>query len=61
MPLKKKKPESKFLEISCPRCKERQVIFGKSSTNIKCKSCNLLLTKTTGGKTKVKAPVKEIL
>jgi len=38
-----------------------QIIYGKSSLRIKCKKCNLMLIKTTGGKTKIKAPVKEII
>jgi small subunit ribosomal protein S27e len=52
---------SKFLKISCPRCKNRQIIFGKSSLRIKCAKCNYLLVKTLGGKAKVRAIVKEVL
>jgi len=54
-------PESKFLKIICPRCNKPQIIFGKTSTKIKCPKCNRLLTKTTGGKAKIKAQIKEIL
>ena len=57
----KQKPQSRFLEIICPRCKSKQTIYGKSSTKIKCKECNKLLMKTTGGKTKIKARIKEVL
>ncbi len=53
--------ESKFLRIFCPRCKKEHTVFGKSSTRIKCFKCNKLLVETTGGKTKIKAPIKEIL
>ncbi|MBI2632579.1 30S ribosomal protein S27e [Candidatus Pacearchaeota archaeon] len=57
-----KKPlTSKFLKISCPRCKSKQIIFGKSSNKIKCLKCNYLLLKTMGGKAKIYAPVKEVL
>jgi len=52
---------SKFLKIICPRCKNNKIVFGRSSIKIKCDKCNYLLTKTTGGKTKVRALVKEIL
>ena len=53
--------ESKFLKISCPRCNRTHTIFGKSSTWIKCESCNKLLVKPKGGKAKVRAPVRKVL
>ena len=53
--------ESKFLRISCPRCRTKQVIFGKSSVKVKCRKCNYLLLKTLGGKVKIRARVNEIL
>ena len=52
---------SKFLKISCPRCKTRHILFGKSSIKVKCKKCNYLLLKTQGGKAKLRALVKEVL
>ena len=57
----KKTIESKFIKISCPRCSNKQVIFGKTTMKIKCERCKKLLVKTTGGKTKIKALVKKIL
>lgn len=53
--------ESKFLKIGCPRCKQKQVVFGKASSRIKCVKCNYLLMKTRGGKGKIRAFIKEIL
>ncbi|MEK6893728.1 MAG: 30S ribosomal protein S27e [Nanoarchaeota archaeon] len=53
--------KGKFLKIACPRCKQKQIVFGKSSMQIKCSKCNHLLTRTRGGKTKIKAIVKEVL
>lgn len=55
-----KKSKSKFLKVSCPRCKHQKIIYGKSAIKIKCDKCNILLIKTTGGKTKIKAKVKEV-
>jgi len=52
--------KSKFLKIACPRCRTKQVIFGKSSIKVKCQKCNYLLVKTRGGKAKIRAPVREI-
>ena len=56
-----KKDKSKFLEISCPRCGKRKTVFGKSATHVKCDNCNYLLLKTKGGKSKIRAPIKEFL
>jgi len=61
MSLMKETNEKKFLEIACPRCQKPHTIFSKSTLKIKCVNCNKLLIKTTGGKTKVKAPIKKVL
>jgi len=57
----KKEPESRFIKVRCPKCKNEQVIFGKASTKIKCLVCNTLLAEPTGGKTKIKAQILEVL
>jgi len=57
----KKVNKSKFLRIACPRCRQKQIIFGKSSMKIKCSQCNYMLVKTKGGKSKIRAPIKEVL
>ena len=54
------KYKSKFLKIVCPRCYNNQIIFGKASSAVKCSKCNKELIKTTGGKARVKARVKEV-
>jgi ribosomal protein S27E len=56
-----KQEKSKFLKILCPRCKKQKTVFGKSSTAVKCENCNYLLLKTGGGKSKIRAQVKEVL
>ncbi|MDP3881465.1 MAG: 30S ribosomal protein S27e [Nanoarchaeota archaeon] len=53
--------KSKFLKIVCPRCRQRHIVFGKSSLSIKCRKCNYLLTKPAGGKTKIRAMIEAIL
>lgn len=53
--------KGKFLKIICARCGNKQVIYGKSSTSVKCLKCNKLLVKPKGGKTKVKTMVEEVL
>ena len=58
---KAKQSKSKFLRVVCPRCKKNKTIFGKSSTLVKCENCNYLLLETKGGKSRIRAPVKEVM
>jgi len=53
--------DRKFLKISCPRCHHTQLAYTKSSYESKCIGCNYLLVKSTGGKAKIRARVKDIL
>jgi len=57
----KQNSTSKFVRVVCARCGNKQILFGKSSTRVKCGKCNKLLVKTKGGKTKIKTLVKEVL
>ena len=52
---------SKFINIRCPKCKNEQILFGKCSTVVKCLICARVLAEPTGGKSKVKARVLEVL
>jgi len=56
-----KEPESKFIKIRCPKCKNEQVMFGKSTTIIKCLVCEKILAKPSGGKARIKAQILEVL
>jgi small subunit ribosomal protein S27e len=53
--------KSKFLKIRCPKCKNEQIIFGSSSTEVECLVCNEVIAVPTGGKAEVKARVLEVL
>ncbi|NIO43980.1 MAG: 30S ribosomal protein S27e [Candidatus Aenigmarchaeota archaeon] len=55
------KPKSKFLKVSCPKCKNEQIIFNKASSNVKCLVCGFELAEPTGGKAKIKAKVIQVL
>ncbi|MFT4308951.1 MAG: 30S ribosomal protein S27e [Candidatus Woesearchaeota archaeon] len=57
----KSDPESKFVKVRCPGCKNEQVIFGKAATDIKCVVCGKLIAKSTGGKTAIRARILEVL
>jgi len=52
---------AKFIKIRCPKCKNEQIMFGKSSTKVNCLVCSKVLAEPTGGKSKVKARVLEVL
>ncbi len=55
-----KEPISKFIKVRC-KCKNEQIIFGKASTTVKCLVCGNVLAEPTGGKSKIKARVLEVL
>ena len=52
---------SKFVKIRCPKCKNEQIMFGKASTEVKCLVCGKVLADPTGGKSKIKARILEVL
>ncbi|MBD3361909.1 30S ribosomal protein S27e [Candidatus Woesearchaeota archaeon] len=56
-----KETKSKFIKIRCPKCKNEQIMFGKASNKVKCLVCGKILAEPTGGKSKVKARVLEVL
>ncbi len=57
----KTEPVSKFIKIRCPKCKNEQIMFGKASSKIECLVCKKPLAEPTGGKSKVKARILEVL
>ena len=56
-----KEPNSKFIKVRCAKCKNEQVIYGKASSKVNCLVCGSALAAPTGGKTKVKARILEVL
>lgn len=56
-----KEPKGKFVKVRCLKCKNEQIIFGKSDTKVKCLVCQKTLCEPTGGKSRVKAQILEIL
>ena len=62
--MKTREPVSKFIKIRCSKCKNEQIIFGKISTVVECLICGKSgkpLAEPTGGKSKVKARILEVL
>lgn len=59
--VKVKETTSKFVKVRCPKCKNEQIIFGKISTEVTCLVCGKPLAEATGGKSRLKARVLEVL
>ncbi|MBL7055098.1 30S ribosomal protein S27e [Candidatus Woesearchaeota archaeon] len=59
--MKIRESTSKFVKIRCHKCKNEQIIFGKSASKIACLVCNKILAEPTGGKSKIKARILEVL
>jgi small subunit ribosomal protein S27e len=57
----KTNPKSKFIKVVCSKCKNEQIVFGKSASVVKCLVCEKVLAEPTGGKTRVRARVLEVL
>jgi small subunit ribosomal protein S27e len=58
---KLKETASKFVKIRCPKCKNEQIMFGKASTAVKCLVCGKEVADSTGGKSRIKARILEVL
>ena len=56
-----KTSSSKFVKIRCPKCKNEQILFGKSASKVSCLLCQKMLAEPTGGKARVKARILEVL
>ena len=59
--MKVKESSSKFIKVRCPKCKNEQIVFGKPATKVVCLVCSKVLAEPTGGKSKVKARILEVL
>ena len=53
--------KGKFIKVKCPKCKNEQIIFGNATSEVKCLICETILTEPSGGKSKIKAKVVEVL
>jgi len=57
----RKTPKTKFIKVRCPKCKNEQTIFERSSTKVLCLVCNEVLATPTGGKANIIASALEVL
>ena len=56
-----REPTSKFIKVRCPKCKNEQILFGKASTVVSCLVCGRVISEPTGGKSKIKSRILEVL
>jgi small subunit ribosomal protein S27e len=54
-------PTSKFIKVRCSKCKNEQIIFGKSSSPVACLVCGTIIAEPTGGKSRVNSRILEVL
>lgn len=54
-------PKSKFLRVQCKKCKNKQVIFNKASSVVKCLKCGEVLALPRGGNAEIKAKILDVL
>ncbi|GET93468.1 40S ribosomal protein S27-1, putative [Leishmania tarentolae] len=43
-------PNSYFMDVSCPRCRQVTVVYSHATTSVECKGCSKKLCRPTGGK-----------
>ena len=48
-----------FIIVTCEKCKNRQIIFEKASSIVKCLVCGEVLTTPTGGKVEIRREKNE--
>ncbi|MEM2940327.1 MAG: 30S ribosomal protein S27e [Thermoproteota archaeon] len=54
------KPRSRFLKVRCNQCSNEQIIFEKTASNVKCRTCGRTIVKSTGGKGEVLGEIIEV-
>lgn len=52
---------ARFVEVNCPDCNNKQIIFVKCATKVQCQACGATLAKPTGGKSDIKGEVVEVV
>jgi small subunit ribosomal protein S27e len=55
------RPNSKFLKVTCSKCKNEQIIFNKAAIGVRCLVCDAVLAEPQGGKARVKAKVVQVM
>ena len=48
-------PNSFFMDVKCPACKELTIVFSHSQSAVQCRKCDRKLGRPTGGKLRLSA------
>ena len=54
-------PKSRFLRLKCSKCRNEQTVFGSAASRVKCLKCGNIIVESTGGKSRIRAKVLEVL
>jgi len=54
-------PRSRFVQVICNECGNKQVIFDSAKTVVKCLVCGAVLAEPTGGKAHIIAKKERVL
>ena len=54
-------PKSRFLKVQCLKCKNEQIIYNKTSQDVKCLVCDNILAEKTGGMSIIKSKILKVL
>ena len=54
-------PRSRFVEVECPKCGAKQIVFSNSATVVKCHNCGETLVVPQAGKAKILGKVVRVL
>lgn len=49
--------DARFIEVKCPDCNNKQILFIKCATKVQCQACGSTLAKPTGGKADIKGEI----
>ena len=53
--------DAKFVEVKCPACSNKQILFVKAATRVPCQACGATLATPTGGKCSIKGEIVEVV
>ena len=56
-----KRPKTSFLEVECPKCGNKQIVFSNSATVVKCSNCGETLVIPQSGKAKILGKIVKVL
>ncbi len=57
MAKRQKSAQENFIEVNCPDCSNKQVLFLKCATRVPCQTCGSTLALPAGGKCKIKGEI----